>query len=100
SFLGYARVLTGESARLVAEAAGLPGSRQLALRRSALKVSEAGPLTGVVEQVTSTPEQLRLVVDVPGAGRLDAVAPLDARLVVGESVRLAVDATRVAQTST
>ena len=51
----------------------------------------------ICTQVTSTPEQLRLVVDVPGAGLLDAVAPLDARLVVGDGVRLGVDATRVAQ---
>ncbi|WP_110241046.1 ABC transporter ATP-binding protein [Nocardioides gilvus] len=99
SFLGYARVLTGASARLVAEAAGLRAGGQLALRRSALRVAETGVLEGVVEQVTSTPEQLRLVVDVPGAGRLDAVARLDERLVVGESVHLSVDATRVAQMS-
>jgi thiamine transport system ATP-binding protein len=90
-FLGYARVLEGAAAaRLV------PGATVLAVRRSALRLDEAGTLPGRVVVARATPEQVRLVVDVDGIGELDAVAPLDRHPGPGESVRLAVDHTRTA----
>lgn len=46
--------------------------------------------------MTSTPEQWRLRVDVADVGEADAVAALDRPAAVGEDVRLAVDATRMA----
>jgi thiamine transport system ATP-binding protein len=89
-FLGYSRVLTGDAARRL-----LPADT-IALRRSALVVDPAGSLEGLVQQARVTPEQVRLEVDVPGLGVLDAVAPLDARPALGETVRLRVEPTRVA----
>jgi thiamine transport system ATP-binding protein len=90
-FLGYARVLDGAAAaRLV------PGATTLAIRRSALRVDDAGALTGRVVSARATPEQVRLVVDVDGIGELDAVSPLDRHPGPGDSVPLAVDHTRTA----
>jgi thiamine transport system ATP-binding protein len=91
-FLGYARVLKGTAAaRLV------PGADVVAVRRSALAVSDHGSLTGTVVSARATPEQIRLVVDVPGLGEVDAVAPLDRHQGPGDPVRLAVDHTRLAR---
>jgi len=90
-FLGYARVLDGPAAERV-----VPGARQLAVRRSAFRVDREGPLRGTVVAARTTPEQVRLVVDVDGVGELDAVSPLDQHPGIGEPVRLSVDATRTA----
>ncbi|QIG45517.1 ABC transporter ATP-binding protein [Nocardioides anomalus] len=79
-FLGYARVL--------------PDGR--AVRRSAFRVDPAGELTGTVVEARTTPEQARLVVDVDGTGRVDAVAPLGQPTGPGQAVRLTLDATRTA----
>lgn len=98
-FLGYARVLRGEAARLLLTAAGLAPAPAVACRRSALAVADTGPLEARVRSARSTPEQQRLVVDLPGIGELDAVAPLGARTPPGGDVRLAVDATRLAALS-
>ena len=107
-FLGYARVLDGPTAAIVRD--GMQGSNtvstsissrtiapgRLAVRRSAFRVEPDGPLRGTVVEARTTPEQVRLVVEVDGVGELDAVAPLDQHPAVGEAVRLAVDATRTA----
>jgi thiamine transport system ATP-binding protein len=95
-FLGYARVLRGEAARVVLAAAGLPTASAVAVRRSALVASEHGPLTGCVVSGRATPEQVRLVVDVPGLGEVDAVAPLDLHPGPGERVALAVESAKLA----
>lgn len=95
-FLGYARVLHGDAARAVAEAAGLEGVGAIAVRRSALVVDVEGPLAATVQSARVTPEQIRLVVDAEGVGEVDAVAPLDSRVAPGDHVRLAVDVTRLA----
>jgi thiamine transport system ATP-binding protein len=79
-FLGYARVL--------------PDGR--AVRRSAFRVDPAGELTGTVVEARTTPEQVRLVVDLDGTGRVDAVAPLDRPAGPGQPVRLTLDPTRTA----
>ena len=47
-----------------------------------------GRLRGAVTAARTTPEQVRLVVDVEGIGEVDAVAPLDQHPGVGEPVRL------------
>lgn len=116
-FLGYARVLTGEQAAELLAAAGIPAPAgesvvplPVALRRSALRVAHDGPLRGTVLSARTTPDLIRLDVEVSGLGVLDAVAPLpgtrglrtqDAAAAmevgVGAEVRLAVDATRLAQ---
>lgn len=107
-FLGYARVLAGEPARRLAEAAQLPPGPMaapdlIAVRRSALGVSAqpVPPLTGTVIAVRATPELVRLVVDVDGIGELDAIAPLDATatigLAIGRRIGLAVDHARLAR---
>ncbi|CAN5216063.1 ABC transporter ATP-binding protein [soil metagenome] len=105
-FLGYARVLEGEPAARILRAAGREG-HAVALRRSALTVtsvgaaSSAGPagvaeLTGTVRSLRATPDAIRVVVDVPGIGEVDALASPAARAAVGDQVRLDVDASRLA----
>ena len=64
-----------------------------------LAVAADGPLRGVVRASRSTPEQVRVEVDVEGIGTLDAVAGLDAHPAVGERVGLVVDPTRLARIS-
>lgn len=103
-FLGYARVLEGHAAELVRDQmptgqmpAGAGGSgAPLAVRRSAFRLDPAGGLAGRVVEARTTPRQVRLVIEVPGIGELDAVAPLDQHPGLGEPVRLSVDATRTA----
>jgi thiamine transport system ATP-binding protein len=95
-FLGYARVLTGAAAGVLLRAAGLPDGPEVAVRRSALVVAAAGPLSGTVVSGRATPEQIRLVVDVAGIGELDAVARLDDHPAPGTRVSLVVDASRLA----
>jgi thiamine transport system ATP-binding protein len=118
--LGYARVYSGTTASLIAAIAGIgrrsqagpvlassnraatsTASMSVALRRSALVVDKDGPLHGVVRTVRPTPDRLRLVVEVPGLGEVDAVAPSTrglntSALPAGTAVRLSVDATRLA----
>ena len=95
-FLGYARVLDGPAAASLLHAAGLPDAPALAVRRSALTVADAEPVTAELVEVRTTPGQLRLVCRTD-LGELDAVAPLDVRLAPGDAVRLRVDATRMAR---
>jgi thiamine transport system ATP-binding protein len=94
-FLGYARVLDGAAAEPLLIAAGLPEAPAVAVRRSGLTVSDDGVLTAEVLDVRTTPGQLRLVCRTD-AGEVDAVAPLDRRLGPGDTVRLRVEATRMA----
>jgi len=98
-FLGYAHVLRGGAASLVAAAAGLPTAAAIATRRSALRVAPDGPLRGTVRSSRITPEQVRLEVDVDGVGPVDAVARLDVHTAPGDVVRLTVDGTRLAVVS-
>jgi thiamine transport system ATP-binding protein len=91
-FLGYAGVVPADAARSL----GVAGDGALAVRRSALRVSDDGALAGTVRSVRSTPEQIRLEVEIDQVGLLDAVAALDRGLRVGDRVRLAVDWTRTA----
>jgi thiamine transport system ATP-binding protein len=108
-FLGYARVLEGPAvAQIVPDVSDIHYARRrlgtsgtiapmrLAVRRSAFRVEPQGRLHGTVVEARTTPEQVRLVVDVEGIGELDAVAPLDQHPGAGEPVRLSVDATRTA----
>ena len=90
-FLGYARVLDGDAAaRLVPVRA-----RSRSAARPCVWTAQE-PLGGRVVSARATAEQVRLVVDVDGIGEVDAVAPLDRHPGPGESVRLAVDHTRMA----
>ena len=98
-FLGYAAVLTGEQATRLLRAAGLEDAPAVALRRSALAVDADGLLQGTVVSSRLTPEQVRLRLDVPGLGELDAVAPLDRHPGPGDEVKLRVDSTRLAPIS-
>jgi len=110
-FLGYARVLTGPPARALLAAAGrgvpdgAPGpdvGAGVAVRRSALTVAGDGvrqggeALHGRVLTARATPDQVRLEVDVEGLGVLDAVASPGLAVVVGSSVGLDVDGSRLA----
>jgi len=95
-FLGYARVLSGEPAARLLTALGKDPGSAVALRRSALRVDDEGALEGTVVSSRLTPEQVRVEVDVPGVGALDAVAPLDRHPAPGDAVRLLADRTRMA----
>lgn len=95
-FLGYARVLEGSAAGVVLSAAGLPDAPAVALRRSALAVSGAGPLSGVVVEARATPDLLRVVVEIPRVGLADAIAPSGTHLGPGDLVALTADPTRLA----
>ncbi|MFC6343944.1 ABC transporter ATP-binding protein, partial [Nocardioides hankookensis] len=72
----------------------------VAVRRSALVVSDAGTVSGTVVSARVTPEQIRVVVDVDGIGELDAVARLDTHPAAGDRVSMVVDASRLAVTRT
>ncbi|MEJ7834364.1 MAG: ABC transporter ATP-binding protein [Nocardioides sp.] len=95
-FLGYARVLEGEAAARLLAAADLPPADSVALRRSALGLDPDGRLEGLVISVRASPDQVRLVVDVPGVGEVDAVASSHRHPGPGARVRLAVDPSRLA----
>ena len=92
-FLGYARVLSRPAAAVLLERAP---AGQVALRRSALVVDPTGSIEATVVSARATPEQVRLVVEAPGVGLLDAVAGLDAHPGPGDPVRLRIDPSRLA----
>ncbi len=99
TFLGYATVLTGEPAARVLAAGGTGGRNAgsgVALRRSALRLSQDGALHGKVLEARVTPDVLRLLVDVDGVGEVNAVADVTSEVRVGELVRLHVDLSRSA----
>jgi thiamine transport system ATP-binding protein len=96
-FLGYAAVLTGEAAqRLRRLAAPEQHWGAVALRRSALRVDPSGALDAVVEEARVTPDQIRVQLDVEGAGSLPGVAAPGADVRVGARVRVSVDTARIA----
>lgn len=96
-FLGYATVLTGDSARRLRDLAVPTASWQaVALRRSALRVDPTGPLTARVEEARVTPDQIRVQLDIDGAGSLPAVADPGSDVRVGAQVRVSIDTSRIA----
>lgn len=96
-FLGYPTVLEGSAALAVRQLAAPHATwTQVALRRSALRVSSTGAIEGVVEEVRATPELLRVRVRTQLVGVVDAVAEPGLATRVGDVVRLAVDPGRLA----
>ena len=97
AFLGYATVLTGDGAARLRELVA-PGEpwESVALRRSALRVDPTGPLTARVEEARVTPDQIRLQLDVDGAGSLPGVADPGSDVRVGARVRVSIDTSRIA----
>ena len=97
AFLGYATVLTGDrAARLRALIAPGHDWESVALRRSALRVDPAGPLTAVVREARVTPDQIRVQLDVDGAGSLPGVADPGSDVRLGARVRVSIDTSRIA----
>jgi thiamine transport system ATP-binding protein len=102
-FLGYATVLHGAAARrLLTAGRGSAGPHDsgggVALRRSALRVADRGPLRGRVLAARLTPEAVRLSVHVDGLGDVHAVGePGSVAPAVGQEVHLVVDLTRAAR---
>ena len=96
-FLGYATVLTGEAARRLRSLA-VPGAdwEAVALRRSALRVQPTGPLVATVTEARVTPDQIRVQLDVEGAGSLPGVADPGSDVRLGARVRVALDTSRIA----
>ncbi|HNO39802.1 MAG TPA: ABC transporter ATP-binding protein [Marmoricola sp.] len=92
-FLGYAAVL--DQGQMAAVGVRHPG-HLLAIRRSALTVDPAGTVVGVVESVAATPDVVRLLVAIPGAGVVPAVAAVGTQLQIGGRVRLSLDETKMA----
>ena len=96
-FLGYAAVLQGDAAaRLRALVAPQEQWTAVALRRSALRVDPAGELAGRVLSARISPDQVRLELEVDGLGRLEGVSGPGDAVRVGQEVRLAVVADRLA----
>ena len=94
-FLGYATVLTGDRARLLRDLVDPSSTWQaVALRRSALRVDPSGPPTATVEEARVTPDQIRVQLDVEGAGSLPAVADPGTDVRVGAPVRVSIDTFR------
>ncbi|MFL6023366.1 MAG: ABC transporter ATP-binding protein, partial [Marmoricola sp.] len=96
-FLGYADVLSGPGALALRALIDPDGSwTEVALRRSALVVEDAGPLAAEVISARVGPDQVRLLLDVDGLGRLSAVAAPSHRARAGERVRVNVRTDRLA----
>ncbi|MFL6173858.1 MAG: ABC transporter ATP-binding protein [Marmoricola sp.] len=96
-FLGYAEVLTGDAALSLRALIDPDGTwTAVALRRSALEIDPAGPLVAEVVSARVSPEQVRLVLDVEGLGRLAAVADPGHPARAGEEVRVGVRTDRLA----
>lgn len=96
-FLGYATVLSGDRARRLRELVVPTATwESVALRRSALRVEADGALTARVEEARVTPDQIRVQLDVDGAGSLPAVADPGTDVRVGAQVRVALDTSRIA----
>ena len=101
-FLGYAAVVTGPAAASVWSRSGPPGEtvpRTVALRRSAVRVTApaAGPgdTGATVVSARLTPEQWRVVVELPEVGRLDGVADATVPIRAGEQVSVVLDRSRI-----
>ncbi len=95
--LGYPTILSGEAARLLARAGEHDDAvEEIALRRSALRVADEGPLGGRVVSATLTPDVVRLRVQVDGLGEMHAVATHDADVRIDHYVCLRVDMARTA----
>lgn len=96
-FLGYAEVVSGSAAAALREVVDPSASwTQLALRRSAVRVDPDGPLSARVVAARTTPEQLRLELEVVGLGRLPGVAETGTKVAVGDVVGVRVDLGRTA----
>jgi thiamine transport system ATP-binding protein len=96
-FLGYATILEGSSALVVRDLVDPTATwTEVALRRSAIRLDMAGPLSATVISARVGPEQLRLELDVAGLGRLPAVAEPGQIVAVGEPVRARVVPDRLA----
>jgi thiamine transport system ATP-binding protein len=96
-FLGYADVLSGSQALALRGLIDPDATwAEVALRRSALVIDPAGPLSAVVVSARVSPEQVRLVLDVADLGRLAAVADPGHPARAGERVRVGVRADRLA----
>ena len=90
-------MLTGEPAlRLRDLAAPAETWEAVALRRSALRVDPHGPLLARVEEARVTPDQIRVQLDVDGAGSLPGVAEQGSGIRLGERVRVSIDMSRIA----
>ena len=104
-FLGYAAVVSGSAAAYVWRHSGAADPvppHTLALRRSAVRVVPLDEGTtpdgarGVVTAARLTPEQWRVVVEVPEVGSLDAVADATAAMRAGQHVAVVFDSLRMA----
>lgn len=96
-FLGYATVLTGDAARRLRDLAAPSATWQsIALRRSALRVDPRGRLSARVQEARVTPDQIRVQLDVAGAGSLPGVADPGSDVRVGAEVSVSIDTSRIA----
>src|SRR5690606_27360831 len=90
-FLGYRRVFTGDAARVLLRAAGLPEADRVALRRSGVWVDSDGPLWATVRHTVAVADAQRVTLEVDGVGELDGLANQSRHLDPGDRVRVMVD---------
>jgi thiamine transport system ATP-binding protein len=96
-FLGYDTVLVGAAAAGIRSLIDPDASwTEVALRRSALVLDPAGPLTGTVLSARADPELIRLELDLDGIGGVSGVATAGQIVAVGERVRIGVRRDRLA----
>ncbi|HEX4189409.1 MAG TPA: ABC transporter ATP-binding protein [Marmoricola sp.] len=96
-FLGYAVTLEGDAARRLCDLVAPQAAwTSVALRRSAIRLDEGGPLAGTVLAARVGPDQVRLELEVDGLGRLEGVADPGHRVQAGDRVALSVVPDRLA----
>ena len=97
-FIGFSTFLKGAAAEVVRDAAHVESEDgTLALRRSALRVDDSGPLEGTVRAAAASSDAVRVELDLDGVGRVEGLAEQHATLRPGDRVRVRVDAAGMAE---
>ncbi len=85
-FIGYSSVLESGAARSIGM--HVVGGELVGLRRTALILDIAGPLRGRVLIAVPSPEGVRVSVQIDDVGTVQAIGPVDADVVAGDTVRM------------
>ncbi|WP_411700682.1 ABC transporter ATP-binding protein [Conyzicola sp.] len=92
-FLGYTTVLGGDAARMVRPAADHP----VALRPSAVVVTDGGPVAATVVRRTPAVDGSHVRLTVPGVGEVDGIASAQHPVTVGQQVTVRFDDDGIAE---
>jgi thiamine transport system ATP-binding protein len=92
-FLGYTTVLGGDAARVVRP----DTDRAVALRPSAVVVTDGGPVAATVVRSTPAVDGSRVRLSVPGVGEVDGIASAQHPVTAGQHVSVRFDADGIAE---